>query len=78
MVVRHGTVLIADDHVPTRAAVRVSLERGGFDVCAEAPDAATSVALARRLRPDVALLDIHMPGSEPPPRLRPTCPKPRS
>jgi DNA-binding NarL/FixJ family response regulator len=62
MVVSHGTVLIADDHVPTRAAVRVSLERGGFDVCAEAPDAATSVALARRLRPDVALLDIHMPG----------------
>ena len=62
MVVRRGTVLIADDHVPTRAAVRVSLERGGFVVCGEAPDAATSVALARRLRPDVALLDIHMPG----------------
>lgn len=59
---RRGTVLIADDHVPTRKAVRVALERGGFDVCAEAPDAATSVALARRLRPDVALLDIHMPG----------------
>ena len=59
---RHGTVLIADDHVPTRAAVRAALERGGFDVCAEAPDAATSVALVRKLRPDVALLDIHMPG----------------
>ena len=59
---RHGTVLIADDHVPTRAAVRAALERGGFDVCAEAPDAATSVALVRQLRPDVALLDIHMPG----------------
>ena len=58
----HGTVLIADDHVPTRAAVRHALERGGFDVCAEAPDAATSVLLARELRPDVALLDIHMPG----------------
>jgi DNA-binding NarL/FixJ family response regulator len=62
MVMRHGTVLIADDHVPTRAAVRAALERGGFDVCAEAPDAATSVALVRQLRPDVALLDIHMPG----------------
>ena len=58
----HGTVLVADDHVPTRAAVRDALERGGFDVCAEAPDAATSVALTRELRPDVALLDIHMPG----------------
>jgi DNA-binding NarL/FixJ family response regulator len=62
MVVRRGTVLVADDHVPTRAAVRDALERGGFEVCAEAPDAATSVALARQLRPDVALLDIHMPG----------------
>jgi DNA-binding NarL/FixJ family response regulator len=62
MVMRYGTVLIADDHVPTRAAVRAALERGGFDVCAEAPDAATSVALVRQLRPDVALLDIHMPG----------------
>ena len=58
----YGRVLVADDHVPTRAAVRDALERGGFDVCAEAPDAATSVALARELRPDVALLDIHMPG----------------
>jgi DNA-binding NarL/FixJ family response regulator len=58
----HATVLVADDHVPTRAAVRHALEVGGFDVCAEAPDAATSVALARQLRPDVALLDIHMPG----------------
>ena len=58
----HGTVLIADDHVPTRAAVRHALEVGGFEVCAEAPDAATCVALARELRPDVALLDIHMPG----------------
>lgn len=58
----HGTVLIADDHVPTRAAVRHALERGGFEICAEAPDAPTSVALARELRPDVALLDIHMPG----------------
>jgi len=62
MVMRHGTVLVADDHVPTRKAVRAALERGGFEVCAEAPDAATSVTLARRLRPDVALLDIHMPG----------------
>jgi DNA-binding NarL/FixJ family response regulator len=61
-VVTRASVLIADDHVPTRAAVRLALERGGFDVCAEAGDAASSVALARALRPDVALLDIHMPG----------------
>jgi DNA-binding NarL/FixJ family response regulator len=55
-------VLIADDHAPTRAAVRDALERGGFAICAEEADAAASVAMAREQRPDVALLDIHMPG----------------
>jgi DNA-binding NarL/FixJ family response regulator len=55
-------VLVADDHVPTRVSVRDALERGGFEVCAEAADATTSVALARAHHPDVALLDIHMPG----------------
>jgi DNA-binding NarL/FixJ family response regulator len=56
-------VLVADDHVPTRAGVRVALEAGGFVVCAEAADAAGAVAAAVREKPDVCLLDIHMPGS---------------
>ncbi len=55
-------VLIADDHPPTRAGVRAALERAGFVICAEAPDAASAIAAARTERPDVALLDIHMPG----------------
>jgi DNA-binding NarL/FixJ family response regulator len=55
-------VLIADDHPPTRAGVRAALERGGFVVCAEAPDGKTAVQAARTERPDVCLLDIHMPG----------------
>jgi DNA-binding NarL/FixJ family response regulator len=55
-------VVIADDHPPTRAGVRAALERGGFVVCAEAPDGASAVEAARRERPDVCLLDIHMPG----------------
>jgi DNA-binding NarL/FixJ family response regulator len=61
-VVTPASVLIADDHAPTRSAVREALERGGFEICAEAADAPTSVDLARAMRPDVALLDIHMPG----------------
>jgi DNA-binding NarL/FixJ family response regulator len=56
-------VLIADDHPPTRAGVRLALEAGGFDVRAEAPDAATAVSEAVRVRPDVCVLDINMPGS---------------
>jgi DNA-binding NarL/FixJ family response regulator len=56
-------VLIADDHAPTREGVRVALEQApGFDVCAEAADAPGAVAAALRERPDVCLLDVHMPG----------------
>jgi DNA-binding NarL/FixJ family response regulator len=55
-------VLIADDHPPTRLGVRLALERGGFVVCAEAPDADTAVERALTERPEVCLLDINMPG----------------
>lgn len=57
------TVLVADDHPPTRAGVRLALERGGFTVTAEAADARSAVERARELKPDVCLLDIHMPGN---------------
>jgi DNA-binding NarL/FixJ family response regulator len=57
-------VLIADDHPPTRAGVRLSLEEtGDFVVVAEAASAAQAVEAALLLRPEVALLDIHMPGN---------------
>ena len=56
-------VLVADDHPPTRAGVRLALERGGFSVCAEVGDAASAVEAAVRLQPSICLLDIHMPGS---------------
>jgi DNA-binding NarL/FixJ family response regulator len=56
-------VLVADDHPPTRAGVRVALENGGFSVCAEVGDAVSAVEAAVRLRPSVCLLDIHMPGN---------------
>jgi DNA-binding NarL/FixJ family response regulator len=57
-------VLLADDHAPTRAAVREALEAdGGFEVVAELADAPAAVEAALRERPDVCLLDIHMPGS---------------
>jgi DNA-binding NarL/FixJ family response regulator len=56
-------VLIADDHAPTRALLRAALERGGLVVVAEAATAAQAVFAAERLHPDLALLDIRMPGS---------------
>lgn len=56
-------VLIADDHVPTLVGARDALERDGWKVCAEAPDAHQAIELAREVRPDVCLLDISMPGN---------------
>ena len=58
-----NVVLVADDHPPTRAGVRLALEQGGFTVCADVGDAASATAAAVRLRPDICLLDIHMPGN---------------
>jgi DNA-binding NarL/FixJ family response regulator len=56
-------VVIADDHAPIRGTVRDALEAGGCQVVAEAADAATAVAAVRAHRPDVCLLDVHMPGN---------------
>lgn len=54
-------VLIADDHVPTRTALRTDLEKGGIDVCAEVGTGAQAVDAALSVRPDVCLIDIRMP-----------------
>ena len=56
-------VVLADDHAHMRARVREALQAGGFVVCAEAPGAPQAIELALEHRPDVVLLDIHMPGN---------------
>lgn len=58
-----ATVVIADDHVPTRAGIRAALEGHGFEVKAETSTASGAVQAALRERPDICLLDIHMPGN---------------
>ncbi|MFF0508308.1 response regulator [Streptomyces fimicarius] len=56
-------VLVADDEAMVRAGVRAILARDPrVDVVAEAGDGHEALALARRHRPDVVLLDIQMPG----------------
>lgn len=58
------SVLIADDHAPTREDVRAALEEhGSFRVCSEVDDAAAAVAAALHHLPDICLLDIRMPGN---------------
>ena len=56
-------VVMADDHARMRARIRQTLESGGCVVVGEGTSADEAVALATEHRPDVALLDIHMPGN---------------
>jgi DNA-binding NarL/FixJ family response regulator len=56
-------VLVADDHAIVRTGIRHVLEtEPGFSVVAEASNGAEALALATELLPDVAVLDISMPG----------------
>lgn len=56
-------VLVADDHAIVRTGIRHVLEsEPGFAVVAEAATGAEALELAGSLRPDVAVLDISMPG----------------
>jgi len=56
-------VLIIDDHTLFRSGICLLLQRqSGFEVAGEAGDGLEGVKLAKRLKPDVVLLDLHMPG----------------
>jgi CheY-like chemotaxis protein len=55
-------ILLVDDHPITRAALSSLLEGHGFSVAGEAADGAEAIEVARRLRPDLVLLDLSMPG----------------
>ena len=56
------SLLIVDDHADFRAGARALLEVDGFDVVGEAADGDSALEAARRLRPQVVLLDIQLPG----------------
>ncbi|MFD6184668.1 response regulator [Streptomyces goshikiensis] len=56
-------VLLADDQQLVRAGFRALLDaQPDIEVAGEAADGAEAVRLVRDLRPDVALMDIRMPG----------------
>lgn len=56
-------VLIVDDLEPFRTAARAVVDSTpGFQVVAEAVTGEESVAVAQKLRPDLVLMDIHLPG----------------
>ncbi|MEX2323592.1 MAG: response regulator transcription factor [Acidimicrobiia bacterium] len=56
------SVLVVDDVELFRFGLSAALEREGFTVLAQASDAEAAVVAARRLQPDLVVLDIMMPG----------------
>ena len=59
----HFRVLLVDDHDLLRTGLRVLIEGSSeFDVVGEAATGEEAVELARRLHPDVIVMDLRLPG----------------
>jgi CheY-like chemotaxis protein len=55
-------ILIVDDYVELRTALRRRLSAEGWDVCGEAGNGLEAIEATRRLIPDLILMDLSMPG----------------
>jgi DNA-binding NarL/FixJ family response regulator len=60
--VSHEKVVLVEDQLLVRTAVRRLLEAEGFEVVSEAVDAAAGTEAVIRERPDICLMDINIPG----------------
>jgi CheY-like chemotaxis protein len=58
------SVLIVDDHEDFRRSAAALLGAEGFDVVGAAADGDAAVEAVERLRPEVVLLDIQLPGAD--------------
>lgn len=56
-------VLVVDDHAGFRGAVRRLLEGCGVEVVGEVADGASAIVAARRLSPDLVILDVGLPDT---------------
>jgi two-component system, NarL family, nitrate/nitrite response regulator NarL len=56
-------VVIADDHQLFREGLKGMLQDAGMEVVGEAADGADAAALVQKLEPEVAVLDLNMPGT---------------
>jgi DNA-binding NarL/FixJ family response regulator len=59
-------VVVVDDQLPFRTALRRLLQRACIEVVAECADGADALAVVERLSPDAVVLDVRMPGMDGP------------
>jgi DNA-binding NarL/FixJ family response regulator len=59
--VRKRRILVIDDGDSVRDVIRIFLEHAGFEVCGEAADGVQAIEEAKRLKPDLIVLDLKMP-----------------
>lgn len=57
-------LVLAEDEALIRLDLKETLEEDGYEVVGEAADGAEAIALVREHKPDVAVLDIKMPGTD--------------
>jgi DNA-binding NarL/FixJ family response regulator len=59
--VQRRRILVIDDGASVRDIIRIFLERDGFEVCGEAADGVEAIEQAKKLKPDLIVLDLAMP-----------------
>jgi two-component system, chemotaxis family, chemotaxis protein CheY len=55
-------ILVVDDSDAVRDVIRTFLENTGFEVCGEASDGVEAIEKATKLKPNLIVLDLSMPG----------------
>ena len=55
-------LILADDHLIVRQGLRMVLEKERIEILGEASDGPEALRLIRELHPDIAVLDLDMPG----------------
>lgn len=58
------SVIIADDDFTIRDAFRECVKNSRYEIAAEAEDGMTAIEAARKIKPDMAVLDIEMPVAD--------------
>ncbi len=56
-----GRILVIDDAESVRDIIGIFLENAGFEVCGEAADGVEGIEQAKKLKPDLVVLDLAMP-----------------